>query len=194
MTIHEPMTMATDYLLALAGFIFAARLWTRFRAWSLAFLFTGLAAAFGGTSHGLGPELLVFWQVVLWKLTVFSVGFASFFLLSGEHAAWRVVAVLKLVIYASWMSAHDEFSYVIADYGITLLIVGALELKYRQPSMKWVIGSIAVSVVGAAVQASGFALHRHFNHNDLYHLIQIVALWLLFRGGVAKCRTPQLTS
>ena len=36
---------------------------------------------------------------------------------------------------------------------------------------------------GAMVQASGFRLHEHFNHNDLYHVIQMVALVLLYRGA-----------
>jgi hypothetical protein len=31
-------------------------------------------------------------------------------------------------------------------------------------------------------QASGFALHRHFNHNDLYHVIQIAALLFCYLG------------
>ena len=32
-------------------------------------------------------------------------------------------------------------------------------------------------------EARRLALHRHFNHNDLYHVIQIVALYLFYRGG-----------
>lgn len=188
MTLHEPMTMATDYLVAAAALLFAARLWRSFRAWALAFAFTAAAAIFGGTSHGFGPELVPVWQTVLWKLTVFSVGLASFFLLSGasESKALRTFAVLKLAVYAGWMATHDHFVWVIADYGVTLLVVGAIELRRRGPSARWVLGSIAVSVVAALVQASGFSLHRHFNHNDLYHVIQIGGLWLLFRGGLVR--------
>jgi hypothetical protein len=33
------------------------------------------------------------------------------------------------------------------------------------------------------VQASGFRLHEHFNHNDLYHVIQTAAVLLLYRGA-----------
>jgi hypothetical protein len=47
----------------------------------------------------------------------------------------------------------------------------------------WILAGVAVCVVAALVQASGFALHRHFNHNDLYHLIQIAAMALLYRGA-----------
>ena len=45
------------------------------------------------------------------------------------------------------------------------------------------IGSIIVSVIGALVQMSRLTLHEHFNHNDLYHVIQLLALWLLYRAG-----------
>jgi hypothetical protein len=38
-------------------------------------------------------------------------------------------------------------------------------------------------VAAALVQRSGFALHRHFNHNDLYHVVQMLGTWLLYRGG-----------
>jgi hypothetical protein len=47
----------------------------------------------------------------------------------------------------------------------------------------WILAGVAVSVGAALVQASGFALHRHFNHNDLYHVIQIAAMLLLYRGA-----------
>ncbi len=37
--------------------------------------------------------------------------------------------------------------------------------------------------LAALAQASGVALHRHFNHNDLYHVIQMAALYAFYRGG-----------
>ena len=33
------------------------------------------------------------------------------------------------------------------------------------------------------MQASGFAPHPSFNHNDLYHVIQVAAMFLLYRGA-----------
>jgi intracellular septation protein A len=174
-TVHEPMTLATDYLLTVAAAIFAARLWRVNRSWALAFLFTALGSFFGGTYHGL-------WQSAwMWKPTVMSIGLASFFLLS---AYFPRIAMLKFIAYASWMIFHDGFVWVIADYGITLLLVGAMQVVHRTPATPWVLGSIALSVIGALVQMSGFSLHRHFNYNDLYHVIQLAALWLLYRGGL----------
>lgn len=176
------MTLATDYLLGAGAALFAAKLWHRHRMWALAFAFTAAASFLGGTYHGLLQDPL------LWKATVFSVGFASFFLLAGSGRAFAVVAAVKLVLYISWMIVHDDFVWVIADYGITLLLVG---IAHRRNG--WVLGSIAASVIAALVQQSGLALHRHFNHNDLYHVIQLGALWLLYRGGIRMSETARST-
>jgi hypothetical protein len=177
------MTLATDYLLTIVAAVFAARLWRVHRLWALAFLFTAAGSFFGGSYHGFVDAVAPLTAVLLWKLTVFSIGLASFFLLAGSGRALMPISIVKLVVYMSWMIVHNEFVYVIADYGLTLLIVGIVQLVRRGRSMPWVLASIAVSVVGAVVQQSGFALHPNFNHNDLYHVIQIVALWLLYRGG-----------
>ena len=37
--------------------------------------------------------------------------------------------------------------------------------------------------VGAGIQQGGFSLHSHFNHNDLFHVVQMGAFYLLFRGA-----------
>jgi hypothetical protein len=183
MTIHEPMTLATDYLLTITAVVFAIRLWRTNRQWALAFLFTAAGSFCGGTYHGFGPVMGVLAAIVLWKLTVFSIGLASFFLVLGSGRHLLLVALVKLIVYMSWMTVHSEFVWVVIDYGIALLLVGVMQLVRRGPSTPWVIGSIVVSVIGALVQMSRLSLHEHFNHNDLYHVIQLVALWLLYRGG-----------
>ena len=174
---HDPMALVTDSALGLAAWIAAARLWRVQRMWALAFLFTGVAAFCGGVFHGFGDE----WRL-LWKATTFSVGLASFFLLAGTDRRLQLVAVIKLIVYLSWMIGHDAFLFVVADYGLTLILVAIFH-----PAKKWVLGSIAVSVVGAIVQASRVTIHPYwFDYNDLYHLIQIVALWLLYRAGTMR--------
>ena len=183
MNVAEPMTLITDLLLTIAALVFAARLWRVHRMWALAFLFTAAGSFFGGMHHGFAPSMAPIAALLLWKATLFSIGIASFFLLAGSGRAWTIVAIVKLVIYMSWMIVHNDFVWVIADYGLTLLLIGIAQLARRGPSTPWVIGSIVVSVIAALVQQSRFALHRHFNHNDLYHLTQMVALWLLYRCG-----------
>jgi hypothetical protein len=78
------------------------------------------------------------------------------------------------------MLERDEFIFVVLDSGIAFAAVAALHL-WRFNG--WILAGVAVSVAAALVQASGLDLHRHFNHNDLYHVIQIGAMCLLYRGA-----------
>lgn len=192
---HEPTTLVTDYLLCIGAAVFAARLWRPNRLWALAFACTSAASFFGGTYHGFEPVLEPLAVLLLWKAAVFAIALASFFLLAGSGRVLAVVGIVKLVVFMSWMIAHNDFVFVIADYGATLLLVGIAQFVYREPGRRWVLASIALSVVAAGVQQSGLDLHRHFNHNDLYHVIQLVALWLLYRGGLLMNRstTPPTT-
>lgn len=186
MTIHEPMTLATDYLLAGVTAWLAWRLPKIFhsqRWWGVAFAALALGAFLGGTWHGFVQS------GALWKATVLTVGVASFAMLAGSAIATTsggsrnlllAFAVVKLIVYSVWMLRRDEFIFVVLDTGVAFAAVAALHL-WRFNG--WLLAGVAVSVLAALVQASGFDLHRHFNHNDLYHLIQIGAMVLLYRGA-----------
>ena len=68
---------------------------------------------------------------------------------------------------------------------LTVLLAAALFAiaRWRAPGMGWLIAGVAVSVAGVLVQLRHIVFHRHFNHNDLYHVIEMAALYLFFRGG-----------
>jgi len=197
--IAEPATMLTDYALAgvtawLSGSLARAREGQRSRAlWALAFAALALAATLGGTWHGFAPSFAPIAVLLLWKATVLCVGIASFGMLAGSaisvtagNARKTLVAIAaaKLAVYSGWMVGHSEYIYVIADTGAALVLVAALHLfSARDRASRWILTGVGVSVLAAGVQASGFALHRNFNHNDLYHVIQIAAMILLYAGA-----------
>lgn len=204
MTIAEPMTMLTDYLVTLLAASLGIHLIIEGRArsvlseqlWGWAFMATALGALAGGTSHGFIQQLGDDGWQILWKITVYAIGAASFLLLAGALVAslsgpWRrlllLMAFVKLVGYGWWMASHDDFRFVINDYGSSMAVVLLLQLwqwwARRAPSAPWVVAGILVSTVGSLIQQSDFALHEHFNHNDIFHVIQLLALWLLYRGG-----------
>ena len=180
--ISEPMTLATDYLLGGVAAWLAFRTLRISRLWALGFAALSAGAFLGGTWHGF------FQSDVLWKATTLAVGAASFGMLAGSVAAVSTgapralllgFAVLKLLTYTVWMLAHDDFIWVVADTGVSLALIALL---YLWRFNGWMLAGVAVSVAAGAVQASGFALHRHFNHNDLYHVIQLAALLLFYKG------------
>lgn len=179
---NEPMTVLTDYALAGVAGTLAFRLRQITPLWALGLAALALAALAGGTWHG-------FWQGdLLWKATTLLAGMANFGMLAGAalattRGAARTVlvafAALKLAVYAAWMLRHDEFIWVVADTALALALVAAL---YLWRFNGWMLAGVAVSVLAGLAQASGLRLHAHFNHNDLYHLIQIGALFAFYRG------------
>jgi hypothetical protein len=203
-TIAEPATLITDYILGTIAEVCGVLLLKHnmtlrqhsIRWWALALFASAVASYVGGTYHGFRHALEPPVAAGLWKVTTISMGVASFFLLIGAISAafteqdrrWLIAgAVLKLAIYAGWMLAHDEFRYVIYEYGSTLAIILLLAAAERTNGVSghraYIASGIFVSIAAAAVQQSGIRLHQHFNHNDLMHVIQMGGLWLLYKGG-----------
>jgi len=188
--IHEPMTLATDYLLAAVGVVtgilaLRARAGQKSRQWwGIALLCLALAAAIGGTYHGFALPML-------WKPTVFIAGAASAAMLAGSayattrgsarHAVLVLVA-LKLAAFWAWTWHDPRFIWVVADSGAAFALVALLHCFKRDAAARGVLWGVGLSLAAGAAQASGFDLHRHFNHNDLYHVIQIAALVAFYRG------------
>ncbi len=205
MRVTEPMTMITDYVMGALALALALRL-VRAGAvagqvpvllWAGALAATALASFAGGTYHGFVQMMPAATARLLWKLTIFSTGVGSACLLAAVasagttgwvHRAWLAFVVAKLVVYAWWMSSHDDFIYVIYDYGSALVLMLAIVwLSQAAPATAaapWLTAGVAVSVVAGAIQAFKVAPHPHFNHNDLFHVVQMGALYLLYRGGL----------
>jgi peptidoglycan/LPS O-acetylase OafA/YrhL len=127
---------------------------------------------------------------------MFSIGLAGFALLAAMVVAtagrrtrrWAMgLLVAKLGLFAVWISSHDDFVYVIYDYTPTLIVILAIQiyvgLKRKNKSAPWIVAGVLVSFAAAGIQMSGLALHRHFNHNDIYHVVQIAGMALFYRGG-----------
>ncbi len=204
MQITEPMTMLSDYLLAGFAVLLALPLLrlgrlvshASIRLWGFALLATAAGAAAGGTSHGFSLYLGTVGQAVAWKLTVYSIGLASLLMLTGSTIAtvprwlrqWLIaVVVIQFAVYAVWMLTHDEFVYVIYDYVPSMIGLVALHgyswHSQRDAAAPWIIAGVAVSFAAAGIQQSGWSLHEHFNYNDMYHLVQMVALFLFYTGA-----------
>jgi hypothetical protein len=204
LTISEPTTLVTDYMLGtlseLCGvFLLKQNLTLRqtsIRLWAFALMAAAMGSYVGGTYHGFQHALSVPVAALLWKVTTISMGVASFLLLAaainsafaGQDRRWLLAgAALKLTIYVLWMLGHDEFRFVIYDYGSTLVILMLLVVAGRTHGVSghraYIASGILVSIAAAAVQQSGVRLHQHFNHNDLMHVVQMGGVWLLYKGG-----------
>jgi hypothetical protein len=203
LNITEPSTLFTDYALATLCAVLAWRLRavadvTRQRAvrvWAIAFVATALGSLFGGTYHGFQLVLGESTAAVVWTMTTITIGVAACLLLTAAFFGsvpprprqwWLTIVWAQFVVYVAWMLRHDQFFYVIVEYGSAMLCVLVLMLTprmRRSQAARWIIAGIGVSILAALVQQSGFDLHQHLNHNDLQHLVQMIAVWLLYKGG-----------
>ena len=204
MTISEPMTMLTDYLLAAVVAVLALRLYAEghatgqraMRWWAGAFLATALAAAVGGTFHGFALILDAATIRELRRVTFLAIGIAAFLMLQGSivasvggHARRPLLwaNVLKLVVDILWLWSQNDFGVAAYNYVASMLAILLLEVRMAVssfgPRSRWVLLGLGVSFGAAGLQQAELGLHRHFNHNDLYHVIQMAAFWALYRGG-----------
>lgn len=208
MKILEPTTTITDYILAAETVVLgvlmlrnSAKTNVPARLWAHAFFTSAMAAAAGGTYHGFGESLGAL-APVLWKITVITIGCTSMLLLCAIALAFfadpvrkwlPAIAILQFLVYAFWMAGHNEFKYVVYDYAPSMLLILILQLFAMQrsvPGSGWIAAGILVSFAAAGIQRSSLNLHPEFNHNDLYHVVQMIAMILLYRGG-RQLQAPQ---
>lgn len=198
----EVSTLVTDWLLGALAVALAVALLRGpgaslpARLWGWAFLAFAVAAFAGGAFHGfrlLFPEAVLVW---LWKATIYAIGaFGTTAVCGSIVAATRGRARALLfggmiaiaAVYAAFMATHDAFVYVVYFNVAAMVFLLALQLwtlwRRRDPASPWIVAGIAVSAGAAAVQVSGVRLSAHFNHNDLFHVIQMPGVWLLFHGA-----------
>jgi hypothetical protein len=202
MTLSEPVTLLTDY--ALAG-VCAWLGWRLARAadgqasrrlWAAALVAVAVSAFAGGTFHGLAPLLGGGAAGLLWKFTVITIGVFCFGMMAGSACATTrgalrsvliAASVIQLAAYGAWMMTHDEYGYVVLDtaaaMGLLVALHGWAAVSRSDTASRWILAGVAVSALAAMVQYFRVAPHQHFNHNDLYHVVQIAAMALFYAGG-----------
>jgi hypothetical protein len=155
---------------------------------------TALASLAGGAVHGFFADSKILWRFVLIALGVVSASawaLGARLLLTDRVAGFVTAAALvELAVYTLLVVfVTDSFSIAIANYlPSTLFLIVAFVASYRSGAGTPVaIGlcGLLLTLVAAAVQQARIALHpTYFNHNALYHLLQAIALFLIFRAAV----------
>jgi hypothetical protein len=200
--IHEPATLITDYALAALNSVLGLKLLGAAQSrnsvmlWAGGFIALALAAFLGGTWHGFSLNLDTATAGKLWKATLYATGIASFCILAGTaiavtrgpgRSALLLLAAAKFVLYLFWVTLHDDFRFVVYDTGATMAAVFVLMgwgAARRAPGALRIAVGVLVSIVAATVQQIGLSLSAHFNHNDLYHVVQMGAMCVFYRGAL----------
>lgn len=197
----EPTTAITDFLLAAELFLFS---YLTFRAetdqwsvtfWGIALTLLGVSALTGGLYHGYSASRF------LWRLTAISIVATTGFMVAAgivsstegdTHLAWLLLSEVPLLILIVHLLAKQEASVRVVDSRrwiliVILALVVALHLQIylAGPAIgHWLLAGSLIVFVGIWIQQSGFTLHKHFNHNDLCHIIFMIGMYFLYRGGL----------
>jgi hypothetical protein len=196
----EPMTVATDWLLAAVAVGLGLRLLGPPRKLprslvALSFFVLAGAALLGGAVHGFAPRLTLESRQALWGLIYGGIGLANLLLLAGLvallvprrlRAALLLVLGLRFLVFVL-LSWGRDFTFVMGDIAITLLLLLGLglfcTLVRRRPFGPFLLLGVLVSFLGAYVQTQRLAPHPFFNHNDLFHVVQMLGLYLFYRAA-----------
>lgn len=199
----ELTTGATDAVLALECAIILVYLWRapggdrwKIKLWCWVFGLLAFVSLLGAATHGFEmPDAL---RDALWKPLYLSLGFiVGLFLVGavydwrGRFAANRLVpwsVGLGIVFFGITEILSDSFLifvlYEALAMTLSLMIYLLLAATHRLRGAKIVAAAIFLNLVAAAVQASklSITLLIPFDHNGLFHLVQMVGLATLALG------------
>jgi hypothetical protein len=195
--IHEPATLATDMLLALLGGWLAWRLRKRVTSnnsaaiwWCRALLAMAASALVGGLYHGFAPNFHaavdgVWWRLVLSLICVMGLTMEVSLIheIAPAWPGWMRVVVVKFLLSVAAVIVWPDFRVAMADYGLAMLAWVAAALILRRGWRIWMLSGVGLSAVAGWVQQSGWGLTPGFNHNDVFHVIQALALLGFYRAG-----------
>jgi hypothetical protein len=200
----EPAVTLTDYALTLECLVFAFLLFGRAGAEGplalrFAWLFTLLATAslLGGTYHGFFSGVEAGLGAAIWTGTLIAIGLVTFVIwnIAGEiqlgAAGQRVVLVIAVAQLTAFLYlvffVSKDFLYASAGTApaMLFLLVGyfVAHRRLRHAAIRLGIIGLLLAFAGAAQQQMKIGIDPHyFNHNAVYHVIQGVAFFLIFRS------------
>jgi hypothetical protein len=202
--IHDPDVVLTDLALAVLGAWLAWRLArvpgkaTMARSGVVIMAALASAALWGAVFHAFFPAGtttrpgFVAWMPVALSIVVIGTALLA---LALRVAAPRVSASTRRWIAGAYgiafaltvLLVDESYRTIVCFYApvVLLFLVVAARQALRTGDSGWTLiaVSFAVSLLAAAVQQSRIALHpEYFDHNALYHVLQGIALVLLYRG------------
>lgn len=204
----ELTTAVTDLIMAVLSFASVYIIGTRrgqfairqkAEIWMGAFSALGLAGLLGFFAHGFVMSEAL--NNALWQPLYLSLGITVALFAAGVLVDLRVAPVPKgililfiavaVVFYGVTVVFPGSFLVFIAYEAIAMLFaLGAfIYLDFKIPA-RWTFlmtGGIALSIIAAVIQATGsigFTLIWEFDHNGVFHLVQMPGIVLLAAGVI----------
>ena len=105
-----------------------------------------------------------------------------------NYLFWLWTLVAGLILFGWQTVKFEGFGHSVKFLSVGLVVeLFAFGLfAWRQPEVGPLflfIGSV-VNIGAGGLWATGWSPHQKFNHNDLFHIIQLMGLWFLYRGAL----------
>ncbi len=200
---REPSVMITDYILSLLSLYWGIRFFRRGRnygqyedyLWALMYLSVSLGAVLGGTHHGFIEKLHPIVSIVFWKSTLIAIGVAGLALMLVWNLKFsrligrgflNAISLVYFCIYIGLTLFKNEFYFVVGYYFpivIVVMVSSFVEYKRNRDKRYLAIGwGMALALGGSIFQVAGLDIHRYFTKSDVYHAVQMVGLYTIYRG------------
>jgi len=160
--------------------------------WISVFIMASLAAFLGGVYHFSPGMMSEPRRRNVWKLTVTTIALAGCAVLIAAAAVsfagilfqtFVVIAFIKLAVALYLLLRRDGYKPVMYDYGISLIVTAVFYLVFiGGAAAVWITAGVALTIIGSVMQARGVKMSKYLDHNDLYHLVETVALVMMYAG------------
>jgi hypothetical protein len=202
--IHDPDVVFTDLGLAILGGYLGWRLWTAAGRSAMArqgavILWALASAAFWGavfhaffplgtrTSSGFLAWVPVVLSIVAVAGALLDLGLRVSVPRLPPRGRWAIVALYALAFASVTLLVDSSYGVIVRFYApvLVLFLIAATvhAARTRSPGWTQIAVSFAISLLAAALQQARVALHpEYFDHNAVYHVLQGVALVLMYRG------------
>lgn len=199
----ELTTAATDLVLGVV--VVAGIAWLRAvtmrsgarRLWFVGLGLFAIAAFMGVVVHGVALSENM--KLRLWQPLFLLLGSALAFIAAGAIADWRgypaarralpYLLITSLVFYLATRLAGGAYVIFVIFQAAALLfamaVYGRLGFLDRQPGARLIFAGLGLSLLGGALQAMtgiSVTIGWEFNHNGLYHLVQLAGVACMLAG------------
>lgn len=207
----EQTTAATDFVMTLLA-IWAAFIIRRAgtktspikaRIWFWVFVLLAIGALFGAIAHGFKMDEKT--NSLLWQPLFLSLGLAVSMFAAGAIFDLKKGSVPKIAIplllalgfgfYLVTVFIPGSFLVFILYEAVVMIFALVaylvLALKKKLSGAWWMVGGIFVTIIAAAIQATEtlhFTLIWEFDYNGIFHLVQMVGIFILVNGLLINFR------
>lgn len=162
MFISEPTTTLTDYAMALQSVVLAV---------------TMRRAVIAADRRPAPAARLYLAGFIMAAWASFAGGTSHGFRPQMGEAVWGLV--WSFTVFA----IVTAFALLMAGGAVSALMPTVAAPADRRSGRRWLMVGFGATAVGLTLMVQKVSFHQHFNHNDLYHVVQMVGLYGVYRGG-----------